>query len=101
MTRPRLTPAQAQARLASVPLWRHDARRDAIARRFVLGDFTRAFGFMTQLALVAERMGHHPEWSNVYDRVDIVLTTHDAGGLTELDIELARCADALHTRLEG
>jgi 4a-hydroxytetrahydrobiopterin dehydratase len=95
----RFSPEQARAQLATLPQWHHDAARDAIARRFVFADFAQAFGFMTQLALAAERLGHHPEWSNVCDRVDIVLTTHDAGGLTPLDIELARCADALHARL--
>jgi 4a-hydroxytetrahydrobiopterin dehydratase len=95
----RFTPEQARTQLAALPHWHHDERRDAIARRFVFGDFAQAFGFMTQLALAAERLGHHPEWSNVYDRVDIVLTTHDAGGLTARDIELARFADAAHARL--
>lgn len=84
---------------ATLPQWRHDAGRDAIARQFVFDDFVAAFGFMAQLALVAERMNHHPEWCNVYNRVDIVLTTHDAGGLTPLDIELARQADEIHRRL--
>ena len=61
----------------------------------MFADFVQAFGFMTQLALHAEKMNHHPEWSNVYNRVNIVLTTHDAGGLTERDITLARLADGL------
>lgn len=93
MTPPRLGPEQAGVQLAGVPQWRHDPERDAIARRFAFADFSRAFGFMAQLALVAERLGHHPEWSNVHDRVDIVLTTHDAGGLTRLDLEFAHHAD--------
>ena len=97
----RFSPDEARAQLATLPLWRHDAARDAIAREFVFADFVQAFGFMTQVALAAERLGHHPEWFNVYDRVDIVLTTHDAGGLTALDIELARCADAAHARLKA
>lgn len=94
----RLTPDQVRTQLATLPHWHHDEQRDAIARRFLFADFQQAFGFMTQLALAAERLNHHPEWSNVYDRVDVVLTTHDAGGLTALDIALARCADAAHAR---
>ena len=94
----RFSPEEARTQLATLPHWRHDERRDAIARRFVFDDFAQAFGFMAQLALAAERLGHHPEWSNVYDRVDIVLTTHDAGGLTGLDIDMARCADAAYAR---
>jgi len=94
----RLTPDEARSQLAALPQWRHDEQRDAIAREFVFVDFAQAFAFMTQLALVAERLGHHPEWFNVYNRVDIVMTTHDAGGLTALDIEFARRADAAYRR---
>ena len=97
----RFTPEEARTQLAALPHWQHDAQRGAIARRFRFADFRQAFGFMAQLALHAERLNHHPEWSNVYDRVDVVLTTHDAGGLTALDIELARCADAAHARAAG
>ena len=79
--------------LATLPAWRHDAQRKAIVREFVFADFIQAFGFMTQVALAAEQRNHHPEWSNVYNKVTIALTTHDAGGLTERDIDLARCAD--------
>ena len=80
--------------LAQLPGWRFsEARGGLIAREFRFADFTAAFGFMTQLALAAERMNHHPEWSNVYNRVAITLTTHDANGLTMNDIELARAAD--------
>jgi 4a-hydroxytetrahydrobiopterin dehydratase len=71
----------------------------ALTRRFVFRDFNAAFGFMTQVALHAERHDHHPEWSNVYNRVDIRLTTHDAGGLTERDFTLARHCDGVHARL--
>lgn len=74
--------------------WSEDAKRDAIVKRFVFANFVEAFGFMTQAALVAERMDHHPEWSNVYKTVDVLLTTHDAGGLTMKDVELARAMDA-------
>lgn len=69
--------------------------RDAIRRVFVFKDFVEAFGFMSAAALVAERMDHHPEWSNVYKTVDVTLTTHDAGGLTEKDIALAKAMNAL------
>ena len=89
----RLSPARSAELRAGLPEWRHDPARDAIARSFRFADFAEAFGFMAQLALRAEKMNHHPEWTNVYDRVDIVLTTHDAGGLTMNDIELARAAD--------
>jgi 4a-hydroxytetrahydrobiopterin dehydratase len=63
--------------------------RDAIAKTFVFRNFMQAFGWMTQMAITADKLNHHPEWSNVYKRVDVVLTTHDAGGLTDLDITLA------------
>lgn len=73
--------------------WQECADRDAIAKTFKFRDFVEAFGFMTQVALVAERMNHHPEWSNVYNRVEVVLTTHDAGGLTDKDIRLAHAME--------
>ncbi len=83
--------------LAKLPDWRfEDTRGGVITRDYQFADFTAAFGFMTQLALVAERMNHHPEWSNVYSRVSITLTTHDAGGVTTNDIELAQVADRAH-----
>lgn len=88
----------AQRLLATLPAWTHDAQRDAIRRNFHFADFTQAFAFMTELALVAERADHHPEWSNVYNNVHITLTTHDAGGLTQRDIDFARCADAAFAR---
>jgi 4a-hydroxytetrahydrobiopterin dehydratase len=102
MSRPTKLDAAALAPLlASLPQWQHDTQRGAISRRFVLADFVQAFGFMTQIALVAERLNHHPEWANVYNRVDITLTTHDAQGLTELDVQLARYADEAFARLAG
>jgi 4a-hydroxytetrahydrobiopterin dehydratase len=67
--------------------------RDAICRSFRFSDFTAAFGFMTRIALMAEKMDHHPEWTNVYNRVDVTLTTHDADGVTELDVTLAGLMD--------
>jgi len=90
-----LSENQRQTALADLPEWSHDADRDAIFRQFKFGTFVEAFGFMSSAALLAEKMNHHPEWSNVYNRVDVTLTTHDAGGLTELDVALAKKMDAL------
>jgi 4a-hydroxytetrahydrobiopterin dehydratase len=81
--------------LASLHGWSDVEGRDAIRKRFVFTDFNAAFGFMTRTALVAEKLDHHPEWSNVYKTVDVTLSTHDAGGLTELDLKLAQAMDAL------
>jgi len=75
--------------------WREAAGRDAITKKFVFKDFNEAFGFMARAALVAEKLDHHPEWSNVYKTVDLTLWTHDAGGLTELDVKLAEAMDKL------
>ena len=75
--------------------WDYDDGRDAITRTIVFADFVEAFGFMTQVALIAERMNHHPEWTNVYNRVDILLTTHDADGLSERDAKLAEAIERL------
>ncbi|WP_315836626.1 4a-hydroxytetrahydrobiopterin dehydratase [Bradyrhizobium prioriisuperbiae] len=79
-----------QAALAELPGWSQVNGRDAIARTFVFKDFNEAFGFMTRVALAAEKRDHHPEWRNVYKTVEVVLTTHDAGGVTTRDIELAK-----------
>lgn len=75
--------------------WSEEGGRDAIAKTFVFADFSQAFGFMTRVALLAERMNHHPEWSNVWRKVTITLTTHDAGGLSDLDVKMASAIDAL------
>lgn len=94
MTRPvRIGAAEA---LKQRPLWRAvEGDRDAICRTFRFTDFTAAFGFMTRTALMAEKLDHHPEWFNVYDKVEVTLATHDAGGVTERDIELAAAMDRL------
>jgi 4a-hydroxytetrahydrobiopterin dehydratase len=84
----------AEAALKTLPLWAAVDGRDAITRSLRFADFAAAFAFMTQVALKAEAMDHHPEWSNVYNRVEVVLTTHSAGGVTALDVELARAIDA-------
>jgi 4a-hydroxytetrahydrobiopterin dehydratase len=73
--------------------WTEVAGRNAIAKKFVFRDFNEAFGFMSRAALVAEKMDHHPEWFNVYKTVEVTLATHDAGGVTELDIALAQAMD--------
>ena len=81
--------------LAGLDGWTFDAARNGIARSFTFADFSTAFAFMTRVALAAERADHHPEWSNVWNRVDILLTTHDAGGLSTRDIQMAQAIDAL------
>jgi 4a-hydroxytetrahydrobiopterin dehydratase len=80
--------------LTGLPDWRETQGRDAITRKFVFKDFNQAFGFMTRAALTAEKMDHHPEWFNVYKTVEVTLSTHDAGGLTEKDIALATAMDS-------
>lgn len=75
--------------------WVHDPERDAIQKTFTFKNFVEAFGFMTQAALHAEKMNHHPEWFNVYKTVKVTLTTHDVGGLSELDVKLAQIMDRL------
>jgi 4a-hydroxytetrahydrobiopterin dehydratase len=80
---------------AQLPGWRMAEGRDAIQRTFEFKDFNAAFGFMTRAALVAEKMNHHPEWFNVWNRVEVTLSTHDAGGLTELDVRLALAMDRI------
>lgn len=83
------------ALLARFPEWTHEPKRDAITRQFKFDDFAQAFGFMASVAILAEKMDHHPEWSNVYNRVDILLTTHDADGLSERDAKLAEAIETL------
>jgi 4a-hydroxytetrahydrobiopterin dehydratase len=84
-----------KAALAKLKGWSEAQGRDAIAKKFVFKDFNEAFGFMTRVALVAEKLDHHPEWFNVYKTVEVTLSTHDAGGLTERDVELAAVMDRI------
>lgn len=92
-SRERLDRQAIEAGLAGLDGWTLEEGGSAIARRFTFKGFNEAFGFMARAALAAEKMDHHPEWSNVYNKVDVRLTTHSAGGLTALDIELARKLD--------
>jgi 4a-hydroxytetrahydrobiopterin dehydratase len=91
----RLTAEARKAALGALPGWTETAGRDAIGKTFVFKDFNEAFGFMSRAALVAEKMDHHPEWRNVYKTVEVVLSTHDSGGVTSLDIELAKAMNAI------
>ena len=84
--------------LKDLPQWRDAQGRDAIARKFEFKDFSEAFGFMTRVALLAEKMDHHPEWFNVYKTVDVTLSTHDAGGVTENDISMAKAMEIFAQR---
>ncbi len=94
MTTPKLlAPEELNAALSGLPGW--SIQQDKLHRQFQFASFVEAFGFMSSVALVAEAMGHHPEWFNVYNRVIIDLTTHDAGGITNLDVDLARKANDL------
>jgi 4a-hydroxytetrahydrobiopterin dehydratase len=86
-------PARAKA-FAELPGWREVAGRDAITRKFTFKDFNEAFAFMTRVALLAEKMDHHPEWSNVYRTLEVTLATHDAGGVTEKDVQMAKAMDS-------
>jgi len=91
----KLTEAERAAALAALAGWQPAPGRDAIVKRFTFANFVDAFGFMARVALLAEKADHHPEWSNVYNRVEILLTTHDCDGLSRRDVELATAIDAL------
>jgi len=96
----KLTSTEVSTLLQALPDWRHETGRGGlIAREFKFHDFAQAFGFMAQVAVIAESRNHHPEWFNVYNRVQVTLTTHDAGGLTMKDIELARTMDRVAAAL--
>lgn len=86
----KLSTIEIDAELATLPGWRHDPERRALFRQVELRDFAEAFGVMAQIAVTAERYDHHPEWTNVYNRIDIWLTTHDAGGVSSRDVDFAR-----------
>jgi 4a-hydroxytetrahydrobiopterin dehydratase len=90
----KLEGAAREAALRALPGWTLVEGRDAIAKSFRFADFNAAFGFMTRVALMADKLDHHPEWFNVYNRVEITLTTHDAGGLSQRDVTLGRFIDA-------
>lgn len=91
----RLTAAERGPALAALKGWREVAGRDAIRKEFRFDDFNAAFGFMSRVALMAEKADHHPEWVNIYNRVEITLSTHDAGGLSRRDVDLARAIDGI------
>jgi len=91
----KLDNAARRSALAKLNGWSEVSGRDAISKKFTFKNFNEAFGFMSRVALVAEKMDHHPEWSNVYKTVDVTLSTHDAGGLTELDVKLAEAMDKI------
>ena len=90
----KLTGGARKTALATLKDWKEVPGRDAIQKSFKFADFNQAWGFMTRVALAAEKADHHPEWSNVYNRVEILLSTHDAGGLSEKDIALAKVIDS-------
>ena len=94
----KLDPAKLPGLLSQLPSWSLDADAAAISRHLEFADFNEAFAFMARVALMAERKDHHPDWSNAYNKVEVTWTTHDAGGLTELDIALARVCDAAFER---
>ena len=91
----KLNTAERRTALAGLAGWHEVAGRDAIAKSFTFADFNQAFGFMTRIALMADKMDHHPEWSNVYNKVEITLSTHDAGGVSQRDVTLAKFIDGL------
>ena len=90
----KLDAAARNAALQKLPQWKPVSGRDAITRKFEFKDFNTAFGFMARAALLAEKMDHHPEWFNVYNKVEVTLSTHDDGGVTQKDIDLATAMDA-------
>src|SRR5450759_2827155 len=95
----RMSAAARKSALKELSGWTETPGREAIARTFIFKDFNEAFGFMSRAALVAEKRDHHPEWRNVYKTVEVVLATHDAGGVTSLDIELAKAMNAIARQL--
>ena len=96
-----IDPTTLHSRMEALPAWQLDEAQRAITRSFRFPDFAQAFGFMSQMALVSEKMDHHPEWFNVYNRVDVRLTTHDANGLTSRDLDWAARADSAFKAATG
>ena len=96
---PKLDAGARAAALKDLPEWRQVDGRDAITRKFQFKDFNAAFAFMTRVALLAEKMDHHPEWFNVYNKLEVTLSTHDAGGVTEKDIALAKAMEEYAAKL--
>ena len=97
----KLDPAQVRAALAALPQWTLDESRGAIRRDFVFAGFGEAFAFMTRIALAAERADHHPEWFNVYNRVEVTLSTHDCQGLSQRDVDMALLADRAFAAIQA
>ncbi len=97
----KLTGQDRQHALAILPDWQELSDRDAISRTFTFKDFSAAFAFMTRVAMLAEQANHHPEWFNVYNRIEVTLATHDAGGLTTKDTDLATKIDAVASSMAG
>jgi 4a-hydroxytetrahydrobiopterin dehydratase len=95
MAMQKLTGDARKTALGKLKGWSELKGRDAISKKFTFKDFNEAFGFMTRVALVAEKLDHHPEWFNVYKNVEVTLSTHDAGGLTERDVTLAEAMDRI------
>ena len=95
----KLTGNARQAALAKLSGWSEVEGRDAISRKFTFKDFSEAFGFMARAAMMAEKLDHHPEWFNVYNKVEVTLATHEAGGVTDLDVELAHAMNDLASSL--
>ncbi|MEL6343231.1 MAG: 4a-hydroxytetrahydrobiopterin dehydratase [Myxococcota bacterium] len=96
-----LSAAARRGLVTEIPDWSMVDGRDAITRTFQFNNFNQAFGFMTRSAMLAEKMDHHPEWFNVYNKVEVTLSTHDAGGLTERDLRLAKAMDAFARQIIG
>jgi 4a-hydroxytetrahydrobiopterin dehydratase len=94
----RASEEQVSSNLSALPGWSRAEGRSAITKRFTFTDFNEAWGFMSRVALLAEQMGHHPEWFNVWNRVDVTLSTHDVGGLSELDFQLATAMERVAKR---
>lgn len=101
MVMTKLAIEQLRDALKRLPAWSLAERREAIQRRYVFVDFDAAFAFMTRCALLAAKMDHHPEWTNVYNKVDVTLATHDAGGVTQKDVDLAMAMDGYAALMSG